>query len=586
MAIKLRKAGGINKHKIAIAKRKNKKEVIDYSATQKDREQGAVSTVPVVVEADSLGKVQNWLLSSPQPAMIKSKSTPIGLTDRTFASGSKTTNISKAIKGRYDKVNSKSVNNLAQGEKEKVRLQVIYKPPFKFSLKLCKGDKTRVVLDKSPHNRPERVKKKPHLRMPKTETRLNKINVSPTVGPSNDIIISQLSQASQSSTAASLGLNQVPDSVSYEQASNNDNSIEHRLSQYRKMGPKWTHRKSNSVGQGTPLAESRQNLLMQDQLQTNSGEMHFYENLTFAGGSGDDKNNIPDKSSSMPRNATPAYKSKPESISRQNSQSVQPPTRNNGPPRVMRMQSENLNTNIKKSFSNASQHNTNKRIQKGNSLNNLHLVARTNNSLSDRRRRHTPAEQPYGNVEPVHRFNSMEKRERRVLKGSSPHETLGKGKLRRQMSATELYNNSQNPSDCFMPSSAGANLADAYRPDFEWFKRNSSNHKVPASSSERRGPDCLDSHLVPNIPDNQILLDRNVEKPSHKAAPAPLHRRQTSPTSSSPCGSGSGSGERWPLKFGELKNSLPDSNQATNPAAYQSDMEVLVSDNDYNPYDV
>lgn len=538
----------------------------------------STAPVPVVVEADSLGKVQNWLLSSPQPAMSKSKSTPIGLTDRTFASGSKTTNISKAFKGRNDKVNSKSVNNLTQGEKEKVRLQVIYKPPFKFSLKLCKGDKTRVVLDKTPHNRPERVKKKPHLRMPKTETRLNKSNVSPTVRPSNDMTISQLSQTSQSSNAASLGLNQVPDSISYEQASNNDNSIEHRFSQYRKMGPKWTHRKSNSVGQGTQLAESRQNLLMQDQLQTNSGEMHFYENLTFAGGSGDDKNNIPDKSSSMPRNATPAYKSKPESISRQNSQNAQPSTRNNGPPRVMRMQSENINTNIKKSFSNASQHNTNKRIQKGNSLNNLHLVARpNNNSLSDRRRRHTPVEQPYSNIEPVHRFNSMEKRERRVLKGSSPQETLGKGKLRRQMSATELYN-SQNPSDCFVPISAGANLADAYRPDFQWFKRNSSNHKVPASSSQRKGPDCLDSHLVPNNPNNQILLDRNVEKP----APAPLHRRQTSPPSSSPCGSG----ERWPLKFGELKNSLPDSNQVTSPATYQSDMEVLVSDNDYNPYDV
>lgn len=101
----------------------------------------------------STGKVQKWLLESPivssaasqiehaskiSNIMSKSQSTPEHLTNmQRSASNTKT----------------KSTTNL----NDKVRLQVVYKPPFKFSLKFSKNDpsvKTKVIgIDKSKHNK-------------------------------------------------------------------------------------------------------------------------------------------------------------------------------------------------------------------------------------------------------------------------------------------------------------------------------------------------------------------------------------------------------------------------------------------------
>lgn len=88
---------------------------------------------------EALTKVQKWLLSSPQPTVLpKSKSIPLGLTERTHRQTQKGTRKTRP---------SKSATNLLSGEK--TRLQVVFKPPFRFSVKICKSDKTKVVLDKS-----------------------------------------------------------------------------------------------------------------------------------------------------------------------------------------------------------------------------------------------------------------------------------------------------------------------------------------------------------------------------------------------------------------------------------------------------
>lgn len=125
-------------HVVHNKKKKKKKEVIDYSTTQAECEiTNNLITEPknlLAVDTDPFGKVQNWLLRS-HSALPKSKSTPAGLTTRN----------EPHRRPRVEKSKTVSVGNLT--DKEKVRLQVIYKPPFKFSLKLRKPDKTSVVVD-------------------------------------------------------------------------------------------------------------------------------------------------------------------------------------------------------------------------------------------------------------------------------------------------------------------------------------------------------------------------------------------------------------------------------------------------------
>lgn len=77
--------------------------------------------------------------------MPKSKSTPVGLTDKTKRSPHKR----PTIRPRADKSKSHSVGNISN-EKDKVRLQVVYKPPFKFSVKLRKPEKTSVIIERVP----------------------------------------------------------------------------------------------------------------------------------------------------------------------------------------------------------------------------------------------------------------------------------------------------------------------------------------------------------------------------------------------------------------------------------------------------
>lgn len=544
VAIKLRKSG-INKNRTIIAKRKGKKnkEVIDYSATQKDAEPNTVpGAIPIVAEADSVGKVQNWLLNTPRPAIItKSKSTPVGLTDKTFAVGNKVINSSKIKRHKPERSNSKSVNNLSQSEKDKVRLQVIYKPPFKFSLKLCKGDKTRVVLDKTAHTRPDQSKKKSHVRLNKT--------ISNSVVPVNDIINSQNSQITHVSNTATVGLSNVPESSFYEQINSSLVLPPNEERNQHHKPTKWNHKKSNSVGQSNQMVDSRQNLLIPDQSSDNN--LHFYENL-MATDSMESVDNHK-KTHSMPRNSS---LQRPIHISRQNSSNAAIPARMSSQRIIQR------NGLIKKSLSNASQQNSSKHLQKGSSLNNLNLdIEKKRNSLSQKKRNSMATEHVYSNT-------MSDEKPKRLLKlsdGSRNH-------LKRQTSATELYKGSPHM-DFFMPMSAGANYVDACRPEFEWIQ--STDNQVPLTINDSRtSRDCLESQIVPNI-SNVMPLERSSNLP---ASNAPFLKRQDDPACTDIA-------NQWPQKFGDLKHSLPDSSQV-DAAAYLSDMEVLVSDNDHSLYNV
>ncbi|XP_018561635.1 disintegrin and metalloproteinase domain-containing protein 10 [Anoplophora glabripennis] len=138
-------------------KKKKKKEIIDYSSVQADMDGkkgvGAADVVhnPSTPDTDPVGKVQNWLMKS-QYALPKSKSTPVGLTDKTRRSPHKR----PTIRPRTDKSKSHSVGNIP-GEKDRVRLQVVYKPPFKFSVKLRKPEKTTAVVERAPQRKPPRT---------------------------------------------------------------------------------------------------------------------------------------------------------------------------------------------------------------------------------------------------------------------------------------------------------------------------------------------------------------------------------------------------------------------------------------------
>ncbi|XP_058981264.1 uncharacterized protein LOC101900641 [Musca domestica] len=120
-------------------KKKHSKEIIDYST----RNTGGLGSANN--HTNTFGKVQKWLLESPivaQPlshiehsskvknVMSKSQSTPERLVQKT-------------------PTKSKSMGNLSN---EKVKLQVVYKPPFKFALRLSKNTKVKTHVIGNPAN--------------------------------------------------------------------------------------------------------------------------------------------------------------------------------------------------------------------------------------------------------------------------------------------------------------------------------------------------------------------------------------------------------------------------------------------------
>lgn len=131
----------VKKSSVSRRKTKKKKEVIDYSGAQNDNDNGKKGLLNQETDnlTDPVGKVQNWLLKSHQ--LPKSKSTPAGLTDKSRSPH-------KRLTKRTEHKKSQSIGNLSS-DKDKVRLQVVYKPPFKFSVKLKKPENSPVVVVES-----------------------------------------------------------------------------------------------------------------------------------------------------------------------------------------------------------------------------------------------------------------------------------------------------------------------------------------------------------------------------------------------------------------------------------------------------
>lgn len=135
------------------------KEVIHYS--NRSESGGATN------HTNTFGKVHKWLLESPivsnatsqfehaskiRKIMSKSQSTPEHLTQQLQQQRSP----KKFTPAVAAKIKTKSVGNI----NEKVKLQVVYKPPFKFSLKLSKNDqnvKTNVLGRNKPPRKLNRI---------------------------------------------------------------------------------------------------------------------------------------------------------------------------------------------------------------------------------------------------------------------------------------------------------------------------------------------------------------------------------------------------------------------------------------------
>ncbi|XP_043265918.1 disintegrin and metalloproteinase domain-containing protein 10-like [Colletes gigas] len=123
-------------------KKQQKKEVIDYSAIQAEKEPEP--------NADPKSKVRSWLLASSQcqpettrtnattTGLPKSKSTPVGLTSGQV--GNRLPAPSRQLVAVRRPVEPKPLPGI-KPRKERAKLQVVYKPPFKFSVKLRKSDK-------------------------------------------------------------------------------------------------------------------------------------------------------------------------------------------------------------------------------------------------------------------------------------------------------------------------------------------------------------------------------------------------------------------------------------------------------------
>lgn len=132
---------------------KHIKETIDYSHRNNNAAGIDDASTLSATANNTFGKVQKWLLESPivaQPlshiehssrvrnVMSKSQSTPERLVQKTPQK-------------------TKSMGNLSN---EKVKLQVVYKPPFKFSLRLSKKPKVKThVVGVSAGARPKRTQK-------------------------------------------------------------------------------------------------------------------------------------------------------------------------------------------------------------------------------------------------------------------------------------------------------------------------------------------------------------------------------------------------------------------------------------------
>ncbi|XP_032513009.2 uncharacterized protein LOC116766975 [Danaus plexippus] len=429
----------LSKHKKGKKRKvKVKKETIDYSSMQKH----SSSTPPKDTEA--LTKVQKWLLSSPQPTAIpKSKSIPVGLTERTHRQ------VSKGRKTRP----SKSATNLLSGEK--ARLQVVFKPPFRFSVKICKSDKTKVVLDKS---------SKPDVERKRQDT-LPKAICPAEVTNTNTKLLRQTSKSTDNANIPKTEAgNKEKDCHGYENLlprSASDCKVAKKVPDLKNRSG---HKKSNSVGQKRETTESRQNLILQEDCDN----VHVYENLLLT------EDTFTPKSCSMPRRQTSPGISRQSSYGHLPRAQIRPHRHSTN--NVNR--SRNNSTNEQEPFYNiietlkkdktsgnkGNTSNTNTSSSSGSARDEVSRISRSSrqNSLVDKPSRSNVSEAPKKLCRQSSEAELGKQASEKNLRGFQL--VVGKDKLKRQLSDNEL---SRSRMQLAMPMSAGAEPRRA----FCWSKR-------------------------------------------------------------------------------------------------------------------
>lgn len=426
----------LSKHKNKVKKRKLKvkKETIDYSSMQKHP-----SSAPVK-DTEALTKVQKWLLSSPQPTVIpKSKSIPLGLAERTHRQAPKATRKTRP---------SKSATNLLSGEK--TRLQVVFKPPFRFSVKICKSDKTKVVLDKS---------SKPDVDRKRADT-LPQLTCPADAKPS--------SKAPKHTRNARDNSLPKTENATQEGVAHGYENLLPRSASDCKLGKKIPdlkirtgHKKSNSVGQKRETTESRQNLIAQEDFDN----AHVYENVLMP------QDAFVPKSCSMPRRQTSAGIARQSSYGHLPRAQIRPHRHSTN--NVSR--SRHNSTNEAEHFYNIIEtlrrdnttanngSNTNTSSSSGSSREGVSRTGKTSrqNSLVDKRS--SAAESPSSKLtRQLSEAELCRLQPADSLKGFQL--VVGKDKLKRQLSDNEL---SRSRLQLAMPMSAGAEP----RQPFCWNKR-------------------------------------------------------------------------------------------------------------------
>lgn len=428
------------------SKTKVKKETIDYSSMQKHPSSPTKDT-------EALTKVQKWLLSTPQPTVIpKSKSIPLGLTERTHSR--------QVPKSTRKTRPSKSATNLLSGEK--TRLQVVFKPPFRFSVKICKSDKTKVVLDKSSKPDVERkrldvipqhtsaVAAKPIPASSKAPKHSNssRSNVENSNPSPPKVEKSQTQEAGDHGYA-----NLLPRSAS-----------DCKISKIRpEVKIKAGHKKSNSIGQKKDTTESRQNLIVPDDFDN----AHVYENVLLT-----HEAFVP-KSCSMPRRQTSAGISRQSSYGHLPRAQIRPHrhstnnvsrSRNNSTTDLEHFY--NVIETLRKDTGNAHTYNTNTSSSSGSSRPETGLLKGSStrqgnrNSLVDKPSRSSPTEAR----SKLRRQLSEAELGKCAADMKSFQLVVGKDKLKRQLSDNELC---RSRVQLAMPMSAGAEPRQA----FCWNKR-------------------------------------------------------------------------------------------------------------------
>ncbi|XP_075231361.1 kuzbanian-like [Lycorma delicatula] len=163
------------KRKLVGAKKKKKNEVIDYSGVQ-DNSNINLNVTIKTPEEDPLGKVRNWLLNSHNLAgtitLRKSKSSPAGFPEPISQNPNALAKIPTKV--QHTGVHIERTKPVNTKPDPQVKLQVVYKPPFKFSVKLKKPTEVATSVVKEINSRVSQRQQRSAIQIKSNDNRIDK----------------------------------------------------------------------------------------------------------------------------------------------------------------------------------------------------------------------------------------------------------------------------------------------------------------------------------------------------------------------------------------------------------------------------